>query len=108
MQQSQKMEAIGQLTGGIAPLGQGQLDDAQRYIGFARDSTRRAAVLTRRLLAFSRRQTLDPQPTDVDRLVRGIDELVRRTVRPPIQVKVIAPDGLWNTRIDAPNSKARG
>jgi PAS domain S-box-containing protein len=119
LRQSQKMEAVGQLTGGIAHdfnnlltgisgslemlelrLAEGREDGIQRYLGIAQASTRRAAALTQRLLAFSRRQTLDPKPTDVNRLVAGMDELIRRTVGPTIEVEVVGAGGLWLTRID--------
>jgi PAS domain S-box-containing protein len=114
-----EMEAIGQLTGGIAHdfnnllgtisssvqilqmrLSQGKTDGAERYLGFAEDSVRRAAALTHRLLAFSRQQTLDPRPLDVNRLVRGMEELIRRTVGPQIEVEVVGAVGLWLTRVD--------
>ncbi len=119
--QAQKMEAIGQLTGGIAHdfnnllatmssslqvlkrrLKAGNHDDADRYLGMAEGSIRRAASLTQRLLAFSRRQTLDPKPTDVNRLVAGLEELIRRTVGPGVAVEVVGAGGLWPTRIDPP------
>jgi CheY-like chemotaxis protein len=57
--------------------------------------------LTHRLLAFSRRQTLDPKPTDVDQLVEGMAELIRRTVGPAIAMDVIATQGLWSTLVDS-------
>jgi PAS domain S-box-containing protein len=119
LRQSQKMEAVGQLTGGIAHdfnnllagiggsleliqkrLTQGRLGDVERYIGAAHTSMRRAATLTQRLLAFSRRQTLDPKPTDVNRLVSGMEELVRRTIGPAIKLEVVGAGGLWLTQVD--------
>ena len=119
LRQSQKMEAVGQLTGGIAHdfnnllgavsaslqvlkvrMRQGKLDQAERYIGMGQDSVKRAAALTQRLLAFARRQTLDPRATDLNRLVAGLEELVRRTVGPDVQVECTAAEGLWTTRVD--------
>ena len=119
LRQSQKMEAIGQLTGGIAHdfnnllagivgsleliekrLAEGQSAAAGRYVGIAQAAARRAASLTQRLLAFSRRQTLDPKPTDTNRLVAGMDDLIRRTVGPTIELEVVGAAGLWLTRID--------
>nr|WP_299908174.1 PAS domain-containing protein [Sphingomonas bacterium] len=119
LRQSQKMEAVGQLTGGIAHdfnnllagiggnlelldlrLAAGRTVGLERYIGGAQDATRRAASLTQRLLAFSRRQTLDPKPTDVNRLIAGMEELIRRTVGPAIEVEVVGAGGLWLTRVD--------
>jgi len=119
LRQSQKMEAIGQLTGGIAHdfnnllagitgsmellrirLGQGRLNGLERYIGTAEDAARRAAALTQRLLAFSRRQTLDPKPTDVNKLIASMEELIRRTVGPSVHLEVVGAGGLWTTRVD--------
>jgi PAS domain S-box-containing protein len=121
LRQSQKMEAVGQLTGGIAHdfnnllggisaslqvlearLAKGKLDGVERYISMGQDSVRRAAALTQRLLAFSRRQTLDPKPTDVNRLVASMEEMIRRSMGPGVEVEVIGAGGLWPTRIDSP------
>jgi PAS domain S-box-containing protein len=121
LRQSQKMEAVGQLTGGLAHdfnnlltgiigsmellqtrLAQGRLGEVDRYIVAAQAAARRAASLTHRLLAFSRRQTLDPRPTDVNRLVAGMEELVRRTVGPHITLEVVTAGGLWTALIDGP------
>jgi PAS domain S-box-containing protein len=120
LRQSQKMEAVGQLTGGLAHdfnnllmgvtgniellkhrVAKGRIDDLDRYIHAALEASRRAAALTHRLLAFSRRQTLDPKPTDVDHLVEGMAELIRRTVGPAIAMDVIATHALWPTLVDA-------
>ena len=119
LRQSQKMEAVGQLTGGIAHdfnnllagitgslelmqarVAQGRTGDLDRYLNAAQGAARRAAALTHRLLAFTRRQTLDPRPTDVNRLVAGMDDLVRRTVGPAVTVEVAAAPGLWATLVD--------
>lgn len=121
LRQSQKMEAVGQLTGGIAHdfnnllagisgalellskrLSEGRLNGIDRYIDAAQGSAKRAASLTQRLLAFSRRQTLDPKPTDVNRLVNGMEDLIRRSVGPDVEVEVVGAGGLWATRIDQP------
>ena len=120
LRQSQKMEAVGQLTGGIAHdfnnlltgiigslellevrLRQGRTSEIHRYVGAAQGASKRAAALTHRLLAFSRRQTLDPRPTDVNRLVMDMEELVRRTVGPQITLEVVTAVGLWQALIDA-------
>ena len=119
LRQAQKMEAVGQLTGGLAHdfnnlltgisgsldllgkrLRQGRTDNLDRYIDVAQQASRRAAALTHRLLAFSRRQTLDPKPTDVDRLVEGMTDLIRRTVGPAVAVSVISGPETWNALVD--------
>lgn len=121
LRQSQKMEAVGQLTGGLAHdfnnlltgisaslellakrLAEGRMAGAERYLAGAQDSARRAAALTQRLLAFSRRQTLDPRPLDVNRLIAGMEDLIRRSVGPGVEVEVVQAGGLWATKIDAP------
>ena len=120
LRQSQKMEAVGQLTGGLAHdfnnlltgisgsleimqarIAQGRLNEVDRYMMAAQGAVKRAASLTHRLLAFSRRQTLEPKPTDVNRLLGDIEELVRRTVgRPGIEVEAVGASGLWTTLVD--------
>ena len=119
LRQSQKMEAVGQLTGGLAHdfnnlltgisgglellqtrMAQGRLTDLDRYINAAQGAAKRAAALTHRLLAFSRRQTLDPKPTNVNGLIGGMEELVRRTVGPAIAIEVVGAAGLWSALVD--------
>ncbi len=121
LRQSQKMEAVGQLTGGLAHdfnnllagisgalelmqtrIGQGRLTEVDRYMAAAQGATRRAAALTHRLLAFSRRQTLDPRPTDVNQLVAGMEELIRRSVGPAIEIAVDGAPDLWTVLVDPP------
>jgi signal transduction histidine kinase len=119
LRQSLKMEAVGQLTGGLAhdfnnlltgisgSLGlmrlrtaQGRAAENDRFIEIAMTSVNRAAALTHRLLAFSRRQTLDPKPTDVNRLVGGMEELFIRTVGPGIQIETKLATDLWPALCD--------
>ncbi|KQP47629.1 hypothetical protein ASF44_23430 [Pseudorhodoferax sp. Leaf274] len=121
LRQAQKMEAVGQLTGGLAHdfnnllggitsslelvqrhIAQGRIADVDRYVVAAQGAARRAAALTHRLLAFSRRQTLDPKIVDVNLLVAGLEDLVRRTVGPSIEVTVVGSASLWPTLVDAP------
>ncbi len=119
LRQSLKMEAVGQLTGGLAHdfnnllagisgslalmrmrTAQGRTAEIGRYIEMAMTSVNRAAALTHRLLAFSRRQTLDPKPTNVNRLVVGMEELFIRTVGPGIQVETKLATDLWPALCD--------
>ena len=120
LRQAQKMEAVGQLTGGLAHdfnnllagitgslemigtrLAQGRSSDVEKYLSAAQGATRRAAALTHRLLAFARRQTLDPRPLVVNDLLPDLVELVGRTVGPQIAVESVAAAGLWATSVDA-------
>lgn len=119
LRQAQKMEAVGQLTGGLAhdfnnllasissslqvlklKLQRGQYEALDRYIDIGESSVRRAASLTQRLLAFSRRQTLDPKPTDLNRLIAGMVELVRRSIGPTIALNVMQEADLGLTKVD--------
>jgi len=119
LRQSQKMEAVGQLTGGLAHdfnnllagvigslellsvrLQQGRTGDLERYIHSALTSANRATALTHRLLAFSRRQTLDPSPTDLNALIEGMMELLQRTIGPLVSYSTQLSDDLWLTLCD--------
>jgi PAS domain S-box-containing protein len=120
LRQSQKMEAVGQLTGGIAHdfnnmltgiiaglelarrrLEAGRKDDAFRFMDGATASAERAAALTHRLLAFSRRQTLDLQSVDIGALVLSTKDLLERTLGEGVALEVAASPDLWTARCDA-------
>ncbi|MEG3176055.1 PAS domain-containing protein [Sphingomonas sp. RB3P16] len=119
LRQSQKMEAVGQLTGGLAHdfnnlltgmsgalelmqlrLQQRRLDDLPRYIGAAQAGVARAAALTHRLLAFSRRQPLDPRPVDVPQLIAGMTDLLRGTLGPAITLDIATDATSWAVLVD--------
>lgn len=119
LRQSQKMEAVGQLTGGLAHdfnnlltgiggslellekrIEQGRFESIEHYVTVAQTATRRAAALTHRLLAFSRRQTLDPMATDVSELVGELRELLSRTVGPAVSLETQLASDLWPTLVD--------
>ncbi|ANI79703.1 PAS domain S-box protein [Sphingobium sp. EP60837] len=119
LRQSQKMEAVGQLTGGIAHdfnnllqgitgsleivqrrVAQGRLDELDRFIAGASTAASRAAALTHRLLAFSRRQPLDPKPVRANALVASMEDLLRRTSGERIELELVLAGGLWVTKCD--------
>ncbi|MGO4439792.1 PAS domain S-box protein [Rhizobium sp. RAF56] len=117
LQQAQKMEAIGNLTGGVAHdfnnllqvvagnlqlLGKDVIGNerAQRRITNALEGVDRGAKLAAQLLAFGRRQALDPRVVNIGRLVRGMDEMLRRTIGEGIEIETIVSGGLWNTLVD--------
>jgi len=119
LRQSSKMEAVGQLTGGLAHdfnnlLGaiagslemiqvrvtQGRTAELDRYVETALTSTTSAAALTHRLLAFARRQTLDPKAVDVNELVGSMVDLLSRTLGPSIQLESWLADDLWRPLCD--------
>jgi len=122
LRQSQKMEAMGQLTGGVAhdfnnllTIISGNLEIAESSLQSWSDATRelltrvianaahgaqRAAMLTQRLLAFARRQPLDPRLTDVNQLLAGMSDFFRRTVGENIDLEVVGGAGLWQVEVD--------
>ncbi|MEO6153646.1 MAG: ATP-binding protein [Croceibacterium sp.] len=119
LRQAQKMEAVGQLTGGLAHdfnnlltgisgslelievrIKQGRSGEIDKYLDMARSASKRAAALTHRLLAFSRRQTLDPKPSDINRIIANLEEFLRRSVGPQVEIEVVGAGGLWTTLID--------
>ena len=120
LRQAQKMEAVGQLTGGIAHdfnnmlqaiggslelmrrrVAQGRPGEIGRFVEAAEQVVSRATGLTHRLLAFARRQTLQPRATNLDELIKGIADLIRRTVGQAIAVELRLADGVWPVLCDA-------
>ncbi len=119
LRQAQKMEAVGQLTGGLAhdfnnllqgiigsldliqlQAGAGDISNVERFVQGALNSANRAAAMTHRLLAFSRRQPLDPRPVAANPLMLSMAELLRRTVGESVTLTFdLAPD-LWLTLCD--------
>ncbi|WP_243369619.1 PAS domain S-box protein [Microvirga solisilvae] len=119
LRQAQKMEAVGQLTGGIAHdfnnlltgivgsldllktrMAQGRVEHLERYLNAATSSANRAAALTHRLLAFARRQPLDPRPVDTNQLITSMEDLLRRTLSEAIELEITTSDDLPLTLCD--------
>jgi signal transduction histidine kinase len=118
LRQSQKMEVVGQLTGGVAhdfnnllQIIMGNLDivrrsevtespRVKRAVETALTGARRAASLTQRLLAFSRRQPLNPKPIDVNALLSGMTDLLHRTLGEATEVLTVQGAGLWRIEVD--------
>lgn len=119
LRQSQKMEAVGQLTGGIAHdfnnmltgiigslellrrrLARGRTEDLDNLIELGVTSANRAAALTHRLLAFSRRQSLDSKPVELNELVRSMGELLHRSINESIRLEMHLSDKLWTAEAD--------
>ena len=119
LRQSQKMEAVGQLTGGIAHdfnnmltgiigslellrrrVSRGKLDDLDSLIDLGVTSANRAAGLTHRLLAFSRRQSLDSKPVNINELVSSMGELLQRSINESITLEMHLTDQLWTAEAD--------
>ncbi|WP_218175355.1 ATP-binding protein [Pseudomonas sp. D2002] len=119
LRQSQKMEAVGQLTGGIAHdfnnmltgiigslellrrrVSRGKLDDLDSLIDLGVTSANRAAGLTHRLLAFSRRQSLDSKPVEINQLVTSMGELLQRSINESIALDMRLTEQLWTAEAD--------
>jgi signal transduction histidine kinase len=116
LRQSQKMEAVGQLTGGVAhdfnnllTIIIGNLELARRkgveagidrVLGNALTGAQKAAQLTQRLLAFSRRQPLDPKSLDATKLIAGMSDLLRRSLGEHVEIETVGGGGLWRTEVD--------
>ena len=119
LRHAQKMEAVGQLTGGIAHdfnnmltgiigsldlmqryIANGRADEIGRFTDAAVSSANRAAALTHRLLAFSRRQSLDRKTIDVNELIHSLEDLIRRTKGDPIELKLRLADNVWSVSTD--------
>ncbi|CAH0224943.1 PAS domain-containing protein [Pseudomonas mediterranea] len=120
LRHAQKMEAVGQLTGGIAHdfnnmltgilgsldlmqryIASGRIDEIGRFTEAAVSSANRAAALTHRLLAFSRRQSLDRKPLDANSLVLSLEDLLSRTTGDHIALRLQLTDELWPVSTDA-------
>ncbi len=117
LRQSQKMEAVGQLTGGVAHdfnnlltviLGSAEIlsdeleshPHLQKLANLTVSAAESGGELTNRLLAFSRKQALDPVILDVGDLIQGMDNLLKRTLPESISVKSVSMDGLWRVEVD--------
>ncbi len=83
-------------------LDQGHVEDIPRFLKVGETAVSRAASLTQRLLAFSRQQTLDPRSTDVNKLVKGLMDLICRTIGPSVYLEVVDASGLWPCFVDPP------
>lgn len=119
LRHGQKMEAVGQLTAGVAHdfnnllagistslemlerrLAQGRLEHLDKYAQAARQASDRAAELTRRMLAFSRRQPLSPRPTDLNDLLVGIDPLIHQAIGPDVELVWQVDPRPWLVEVD--------
>src|SRR5215475_14487629 len=128
LRHSQKMDAIGQLTGGVAhdfnnlltiisgnleiadrslkSFGEGTRDRLSRSIANAASGAQRAAMLTQRLLAFARRQPLDPRVTNVNQLIGGLADFFQRTLGETIDLEIVGGAALWRVEVDPSQMEA--
>jgi signal transduction histidine kinase len=128
LRHSQKMDAIGQLTGGVAhdfnnlltiivgnleiadrslqDWGETTRERLARLIANATNGARRATMLTQRLLAFARRQPLDPKPTNVIQLLAGMSDFFQRTLSENIELELIGGADLWQVEVDPSQMEA--
>jgi signal transduction histidine kinase/CheY-like chemotaxis protein len=117
LQQAQKMKALGKLSGGLAhdfnnlltaisnscelaKMTKGNAEKSQYYIDLALESVQRASMLTRRLLGFSRKQSLSPKNVDANSLVNGMQQTLQRTLGETIEVRTSTPAGIWTCHVD--------
>jgi signal transduction histidine kinase len=119
LRQSQKMEAVGQLTGGLAHdfnnmltgiignlelmqarIAQGRISEIARHIAAAQTAAQRAAALTHRLLAFARRQPLDTKQSDINRIVLGLEDMLRQTLGERVELQTVLAGDLWPALTD--------
>lgn len=118
LRQSQKLEVVGQLTGGVAHdfnnlltviLGNAEIMEEQlgaqpvlqELARMSLEAAERGAQLTSQLLAFSRKQPLEPKVIDVAQLIQGMDGLLRRTLQESIDIEIVSAGGLWSIEADA-------
>ena len=128
LRHTQKMEAIGHLTGGVAhdfnnlltiiignlEIAEQSIDNPseaararlKRVIGSAAAGAQRAVVLTQRLLAFARRQPLDPKIINVNGLLQGMSEFFRRTLSENVDLEIVGAAGLWRVEVDPSQMEA--
>lgn len=120
LRQSQKLEAVGQMTGGVAHDFNNMLstintsvelvrrkmrtappEELERYLAMATRAVHSAATLTQRLLTFSRKQTLDMRPVDINRQARGMEDMLRRTLGEKVALRLSLSPDLWFAKTDA-------
>ena len=94
-------EFIGALDRVQKRISEGRIEDIDRFLKGALDSANRGAVLTHRLLAFSRRQPVDPRPINLNQVIASVEELLRRSIGETVVMKILPRDDLWLVHCDA-------